>query len=53
MPKEERKAYTDAIQCLQSRPSILDQAKYEGAKTRYDDFVAVHIEQTFEMHFSV
>ncbi|KAL9620244.1 MAG: hypothetical protein Q9160_005253 [Pyrenula sp. 1 TL-2023] len=50
MPNEERKAYSDAVQCLQSTPSILDSEKYPGAKTRYDDFIAQHIEQSNIIH---
>lgn len=45
-----RKSYINAVLCLQSRPSILDQTKYPGAKTRYDDFLAVHINQTLTIH---
>ena len=33
-----------------SKPSKLDQVKYPGAKSRYDDFVAVHINQTLSIH---
>lgn len=53
MPNEERKAYSDAVQRLQSTPSILDPDKYPGAKTLYDDFVAQHIEQSNVIHSTV
>lgn len=33
-----------------SKPSILDQTLYPGAKSRYDDFVAVHINFTLTIH---
>ncbi|KAH9903557.1 Di-copper centre-containing protein [Xylariomycetidae sp. FL2044] len=46
----EKKAYIDAVLCLTTSPSKLDQTKYPGAKTRYDDFVAVHINQTMTIH---
>lgn len=39
----EKKAYIDAVKCLQSRPSISDPTLIPGARTRYDDFHAVHI----------
>ncbi|KAK8008439.1 Di-copper centre-containing [Apiospora marii] len=46
----EKKAYITAVQCLTSAPSKLDPTKYPGAKTRFDDFVAVHINQTMTIH---
>lgn len=50
MCKSERRAWTRAVNCLLATPSKLDPAKYPGAKSRYDDFVAIHIEQTFTIH---
>jgi tyrosinase len=35
------------------KPSKLDQTRYPGAKTRYDDFVAVHMNQTLNIHGTV
>lgn len=49
LSKKERKAYIDAELCLMSKPSK-DPAFAAGAKTRYDDFVAVHINQTLSIH---
>ncbi|OCL09552.1 Di-copper centre-containing protein [Glonium stellatum] len=46
----DRKNYIAAVLCLMGKPSKLDQSKYPGAKTRYDDFVAVHINQTLYIH---
>ncbi|KAI5924999.1 hypothetical protein F4810DRAFT_718825 [Camillea tinctor] len=46
----EKKAYIDAVLCLTTSPSKLDSTQYPGAKTRYDDFVAVHINQTLTIH---
>ncbi|KAK7984787.1 hypothetical protein PG996_005974 [Apiospora saccharicola] len=46
----EKRAYITAVRCLTSSPSKLDQTKYPGAKTRFDDFVAVHINQTMTIH---
>ena len=39
--------------CLMSKPSKLDKAKYPGAKSRYEDFVAVHMNQTMSIHGTV
>lgn len=46
----ERKAYISAVQCLFSKPAKSDPATVPGAKTRYDDFVAQHINQTLSIH---
>ncbi|KAK8016566.1 hypothetical protein PG993_014755 [Apiospora rasikravindrae] len=46
----EKKAYITAVQCLTSAPSKLNPTNYPGAKTRFDDFVAVHINQTMSIH---
>lgn len=53
LSKPERKAYTDAVLCLMSKPSQTDPLVASGAKTRYDDFVVIHIQQTFEIHATV
>ncbi|KAK6437493.1 hypothetical protein LTR95_006310 [Oleoguttula sp. CCFEE 5521] len=45
----EKKDYIRAVKCLQSKPA-LSSATVPGAKTRYDDFVGVHIQQTFTIH---
>lgn len=34
-------------------PSKLPAAQYPGAKTRYDDFVAIHIKNTLSIHGTV
>ncbi|KAK4237182.1 putative tyrosinase [Achaetomium macrosporum] len=46
----ERKDYIRAVQCLMRKPSKYDPKAAPGAKTRYDDFVAVHINQTLSIH---
>jgi tyrosinase len=48
----EKIAYTDAVKCLQDTPS-LSGAEAPGAKSRFDDFVAVHINQTLFIHATV
>ncbi|RMZ75161.1 hypothetical protein DV737_g5425, partial [Chaetothyriales sp. CBS 132003] len=50
LSKQERRAYIDAELCLMSKPSEADPSFAAGAKTRYDDFVAVHINQTLSIH---
>ncbi|KAH7378447.1 hypothetical protein DE146DRAFT_320127 [Phaeosphaeria sp. MPI-PUGE-AT-0046c] len=50
MGSDDRKAYITAVQCLMSSPSKSDPARVPGARTRYDDFVAQHINQTGTIH---
>ncbi|KAK1996222.1 Di-copper centre-containing protein [Colletotrichum falcatum] len=47
---EERKEYISAVQCLLTSPSKSDPSFAPGARNRYDDFVAVHINQTTSIH---
>jgi len=53
MAPSERKAYTNAVLCLQSKPSKFAPGVVPGAKTRYDDFLAVHMNQTLVIHGTV
>ncbi|KAF4547359.1 Tyrosinase-like protein 8 [Elsinoe fawcettii] len=53
--KREKLSYISAVKCLQSKPSQIGQSA-PGAKSRYDDFVAIvspaslHIQQTGTIH---
>ncbi|KAI1265449.1 Di-copper centre-containing protein [Xylariaceae sp. FL1019] len=50
LSSSEKKEYIGAVKCLQAKPSKADPSFAPGAKTRYDDFVAVHINQTLSIH---
>ncbi|KAB5582305.1 hypothetical protein GE09DRAFT_1197762 [Coniochaeta sp. 2T2.1] len=50
LPPADRKSYTAAVNCLMSLPSRNDPLTVPGAKSRFDDFVAVHINQTLSIH---
>ncbi|KAF5026427.1 hypothetical protein F66182_1492 [Fusarium sp. NRRL 66182] len=50
LSRKERKAYIKAVLCLRKKPSKADPTFAPGARTRYDDFVAVHINQTLSIH---
>jgi hypothetical protein len=50
---QERKDYIHAVLCLQTLPSKLNSTLVPGARTRYDDFVGVHINQTMSIHLTV
>ncbi|KAI2631346.1 Di-copper centre-containing protein [Hypomontagnella submonticulosa] len=52
LSKNERKAYTDAVLCLQNLPAKTPASVAPGAKSRYDDFVATHIQQTLNIHYT-
>lgn len=46
----EKKAYISAVQCLAQLPSKTPKEVCPGCRNRYDDFVATHIQQTFNIH---
>ncbi|KAJ0122646.1 hypothetical protein J7T55_003161 [Diaporthe amygdali] len=48
----EKLEYIDAVKCIQSAPPLTPEAVAPGAKTRFDDFVAAHINQTLTIHFT-
>ncbi|KAF1979134.1 Di-copper centre-containing protein [Bimuria novae-zelandiae CBS 107.79] len=43
-------AYINAVKCLQTLPSKSDPAWALAAKTRFDDFVAIHVNKTMYIH---
>ncbi|KAL4862790.1 hypothetical protein BDV12DRAFT_207005 [Aspergillus spectabilis] len=52
LTSEERLDYIDALHCLADTPPIYDQETYPGVRTRWDDFVATHINYTLNIHFN-
>lgn len=50
MPPQDRKAYTDAVKCLMTKPSQLDQTLYPAATNRFMDYAVVHVNRTREVH---
>lgn len=51
--RDEKLDYIDAVLCLQNKPSRTPSDLVPGAKSRYDDFVATHINQTMQIHYTV
>lgn len=51
--RAERKQYIAAVQCLQKLPARTPPSLVPGAKSRFDDFVATHINQTLTIHYTV
>lgn len=50
---EEKRAYVSAVRCLQKLPARSPADFAPGARTRYDDFLATHINQTLNIHYTV
>ncbi|KAK4160487.1 hypothetical protein QBC43DRAFT_359393 [Cladorrhinum sp. PSN259] len=47
----QRKEYTNAVLCLMSKPS-LTQSAAPGARSRFDDYIVIHVQQTMRNHGS-
>lgn len=54
LPKATRKSFTDAVVCLQKmspqRMTAAEAPQYPGVKSRFDEFVATHINYTMNIH---
>jgi tyrosinase len=50
LSRAEKLNYIDALKCLASKPARTPSAIAAGAKSRYDDFVVTHIQQTMTIH---
>lgn len=48
----ERRSYIDAVLCMQNKPSNFPEGEVPGAISRFDDFIAVHANNTMSVHFS-
>ncbi|KAF7173843.1 hypothetical protein CNMCM6106_007945 [Aspergillus hiratsukae] len=48
----QKKSYINAVLCLQQLPAKTPSNVAAGAKSRYDDFVATHIQQTLTIHYT-
>jgi len=51
LTNHERLAYINGVKCLQSRPSQLA-ALVPASRSQFDDFAAIHANQTRNIHFS-
>ncbi|KAF1916616.1 hypothetical protein BDU57DRAFT_448356 [Ampelomyces quisqualis] len=50
LSSKEKKDYISAVQCLSKKPAKTPAGLAAGAKNRYDDFVANHINSTLSIH---
>ncbi|KAK1479530.1 hypothetical protein CCUS01_04659 [Colletotrichum cuscutae] len=48
----ERLSYVNAVKCLQSLPPRTPANVSSGARSRFDDFVVTHIQQTMTIHYT-
>jgi len=52
LSKKERKSYTDAVLCLQKKQTKTPASVIPGARSRFDDWVGTHINQTMTIHYT-
>ncbi|KAJ5105463.1 hypothetical protein NUU61_002810 [Penicillium alfredii] len=48
----DKKAFIKSVRCLQQLPARTPKHVAPGARTRYDDFLATHINQTQQIHYT-
>ncbi|KAK0626913.1 hypothetical protein B0T14DRAFT_534966 [Immersiella caudata] len=48
----ERLAHVNAVKCLMNLPARTPASAAPGAKSRFDDFIVTHIQQTLSIHYS-
>ncbi|TFK35809.1 hypothetical protein BDQ12DRAFT_634639 [Crucibulum laeve] len=51
LSKKDRLSYLNAVQCILQKPPITPLSVAPGVGSRYDDFIATHILQTFSIHY--
>lgn len=47
----EKSSYLDAVECILARPPLTPQFNNSGVRSRYDDLLYTHIQQTFSIHY--
>lgn len=45
-------SYLDAVDCILARPSLTPHFNNSGVRSRYDDLLYTHIQQTFSIHYA-
>jgi len=53
LSKNERTSYINAVLCLRKLPPKTSKALVPGARYQWDDFVAAHINNALEIHWTV
>ncbi|KAK4453839.1 putative tyrosinase [Podospora aff. communis PSN243] len=52
LSRSERLAYIKAVKCLMALPPRTPSSVAPGARSRFDDFIVTHIQQTLSIHYS-
>lgn len=53
LSKNEKLNYIDAVKCIHEKPALTPSSIAAGAKSRFDDFVVTHVQQTYWVHGTV
>lgn len=53
LPAKARRDYIKAVKCLTRKPPKSSKTDVPGARSRFDDWVALHIKEASNVHFSV
>lgn len=53
LASQDKKSFIDAVKCVRAKPSLYPPGAVPGSKSLYDDFIAVHLNQTLFIHLTV
>jgi len=53
LSSNQRKNFISAVKCIQSKPSLFPTGAVPGSKGLFEDFAAVHVNQTLNIHLTV
>ncbi|KAF8888037.1 hypothetical protein BD779DRAFT_1672450 [Infundibulicybe gibba] len=53
LKRQEQASYLNAVKCIMAKAPITPKSIAPSVGSRYDDFVATHIQQTFSIHFVI
>ncbi|KAJ9149647.1 Tyrosinase central domain-containing protein [Coniochaeta hoffmannii] len=52
LAKKDKQSFIDAVKCVRAKPSLYPPGAVPGSKSLYDDFIAVHLNQTLFIHLT-
>lgn len=53
LPARQRKSFISAVKCLQTTPSLFPEGEVPGSYSLFEDYAAVHLNQTPYIHLTV